>query len=369
MEKSNRNYTIIIYNLAGIVMNVGLAVVKFIVGIAVHSHAIMLDGVNGISDSLSLALTILSATIGNKKADEKHPMGYGRIEYISSFLITAIIIYVGVKAIISSVKVLINPHEPPLYNTAAILIMLLSMVLKVVYGVVMRRKGREINSSAMYMTGTDSLGDSLVSAGILFGILVVKFTHFNIENYICILISLILIYTGARLLKDSMDKMLGTRTDPEIKKNIVRTLMDEEEILNVSNMTVHNYGENVYIGSLDIQVPSDMRADEIASLSRRVISIVGDCGVQITSVGINAADMHDPEVAKIWDEVIKTAMRYKSVTRINSLNVDEENKSISFFVVQDYSYHDRDQEKAELEEELRRTFSDMTVEIYSTVDL
>lgn len=369
METTERNLTIIRYNLAGIVMNLGLAALKLVVGKSVNSHAIMLDGVNSLSDSLSSSLSILSAALGNKKADKNHPMGYGRLEYLCTFAITAVIIYVGIRSIIGAVDSVIHPHEAPHYNNAAVSIMVISLSCKLIYGVLMRRKGRSINSAGMIATGSDSLGDALISIGILTGILVIRYTELDIEHYICILISLLLINTGIGLLKESMDKLLGTKVDPELKKRIVRTLMKEPEILNVSNMTVHNYGENVYIGSLDIEVDSDTRAEDITRLSRRVITKARECGVKITSVGITAADMSNPEVAEIWDAVINTALRHESVTRVSSLNVEKEGRSISFYIVQDYSLKDREKERAELLEELREAYPDMNIEMYSTVDL
>ena len=159
----DRNRTIIKYNIAGIVMNLLLAVLKITAGIVARAHAVMLDGVNSLSDMISSLLTILSSYIAGKRGTKDHPLGYGRLEYISSFVVTVIIMYVGAKTLVEAVKTIIHPHDPPEYSPLVVAIMVVSLVCKIAYGIAMRKNGRRLDSDAMIMTGTESLGDALVS--------------------------------------------------------------------------------------------------------------------------------------------------------------------------------------------------------------
>ena len=137
-----RKRIIIRYNVAGIVVNLFLAILKIIVGAGINSHAVMLDAVNGISDSLSLTLSIVSSMLAGLRPNKKHPMGCGRIEYLFSMLITVVIMIVGVRAMIDAFGSIFHPHEAPNYNTAALIIVPVSLVFKLAYGFMMKKKGK-----------------------------------------------------------------------------------------------------------------------------------------------------------------------------------------------------------------------------------
>ena len=186
MEQNNtkRNKIIVKYNIAGIAGNLLLSVFKLVVGIQINAHAVLLDAVNGLSDSLSSVLAIASSWLSGLRPNKKHPMGYGRVEYLFSMLITAIIMLIGAHAMIEAVDGILDPHEAPDYNTYTLVIMVTSLVFKLSYGIVMRRKGKEIRSAAMIMTGTDSLGDSLTSIGILAAMLIYGVT--GVDRTLCL---------------------------------------------------------------------------------------------------------------------------------------------------------------------------------------
>ena len=245
-NNEERHRTIIRYSMAGIIMNLLMAVFKITAGIVAHAHAVMLDGVNSLSDMISSLLTILSSYIAGKRGTKDHPLGYGRLEYISSFVVTVIIMYVGARTLVEAVKTIIHPHEPPEYSPLVIAIMVVSLVCKIIYGTVMRKRGRRLDSDAMIMTGTESLGDALISLAILAAIAIYRVTGADIEHYLCIIISLMILHTGATMIKDCIDKILGVRLADDERKRIAAIPAGFDEVMNVSNLAMHNYGENYY---------------------------------------------------------------------------------------------------------------------------
>ena len=270
-KSEERNRSIIRYNMIGIAMNLLLAVFKIAAGIVAHAHAVMLDGVNSLSDMISSLLTILSSYIAGKRGSRDHPLGYGRLEYISSLVVTMIIMYVGVITLIHAVQTIIHPHDPPHYSTLVIVIMIVSMTCKIAYGVMMRRRGRALDSAAMIMTGTDSLGDALISLSILAAIVIYRATGLDVEHYLCIFIALMIIRTGVQMIRECVTKILGTRLPDEERKRIASIAAGFDEVLNVSNLMMHNYGEGYNVGSLDIEVDERLSAAEISKLTRRII--------------------------------------------------------------------------------------------------
>lgn len=368
-KSRERNRQIIRYNMIGIVMNLFLAVFKITAGLAVHAHAVMLDGVNSLSDMISSLISILSAYIAGKRGSSTHPLGYGRLEYISSFVVTVIIMYIGVKTLIETITSIINPHDAPQYGTTVILIMTVSLACKILYGVLMRRRGRELDSVGMIMTGTDSLGDALISLSILVAIAIYRMTGVDIEHYLCIFIALMIIRTGVEMIRDCIDKMLGTRLSDEDRRMIISIAAEFDEVLNVSNLMIHSYGEGCYVGSLDIEVDETKTAVEISRLTRRIIKRAAEHGVILTSVGICATNTTDPETVKAWDNIIATAGKHDAVKYVHSFMVDFEEKSMSFAVVPDYSVKERDKSIAIFIEEIENLYPDMRVEILKEIDM
>ncbi|MBQ9384312.1 MAG: cation transporter [Ruminiclostridium sp.] len=346
-----------------------MSVFKLVVGIQINAHAVLLDAVNGLSDSLSSVLAIASSWLSGLRPNKKHPMGYGRVEYLFSMLITAIIMLIGAHAMIEAVDGILDPHEAPDYNTYTLVIMVTSLVFKLSYGIVMRRKGKEIRSAAMIMTGTDSLGDSLTSIGILAAMLIYGVTGVDLEHYVCIAISCMIFFTGIQLLRQSLDKILGTRTDADHAANIRRLLIMEEGVLNINNLVIHSYGENRYVGSADIEVDENMKASDIAKLSRRLIRHAASAGLTLTSVGISGANISDPEAARIWDNILEIAGKDKCILRLHSFIVDFEEKVISFYVVLDYGMKEREKHLEQFRYDINALCPDMTLEIIEGIDM
>ncbi len=366
---NERTTGIIRYNLLGIAINLFLAVIKIIVGIIIEAHAIILDGVNSISDIVSSAIAIMASYLAEKRSNSAHPFGYGRLEYLCSFVVTMAIMYVGVSTIISTIKAIIDPHDPPSYNTIAIIIMIVSFILKLSYGLLMRKKGSDLSSTAMIATGTDSLGDSLFSLAVLVAIVVYRLTGLDIEHYLCIFSSLMILFTGVSIIRECTTKILGERIDPEEKKKIVNMIAEYDEVLNVSNLVLHNYGEGHLIGSVDIEVDGKMMAEQISMLSRRIINKARKMGVVITSVGISGTDLSDPEALKIQDEIADISTRYDGIKKVNAFTIDLNNKIISFYAVPDYSVKDREEDIEAFRKELKKRFPDYHIYIQEGIDM
>ena len=354
---------IIKYNITGIVINLFLSFGKLAVGLLTHAHAVILDGIEGFSDLISAVFTIFSAKIGAKKADKEHPFGYGRMEYLMSILVTLIIMFIGLRSIFESIRDIIDPHEAPDYNLAVVLVMSVSLAVKLIYGIFLRKKGREITASALIMTGTDYMGDALNAAAILAAILIEKLFSVDIEHYLCIAISLMIIHTGIQMLRECVTKILGTSVDPEFKKRIKTMIIMEDGVYNVSNLVIHNYGESVYVGSVDIEVDKDMRAGEIGKLSRTLIQKADELGLTLTAVGISGTDASSPEANRIWDEILDVIRQRKNILRANSFAVDFDEKQISFSIVPDPAEQEKEAIRQELLDQLNNLFPDMTIDI------
>lgn len=368
-KTDNRFQTIIRYNIIGIAINLVLSTAKIIIGFVTNAHAVILDGIEGFSDLISSVFTIFSAKVGEKKADKMHPFGYGRAEYLASLLITIIIMLFGIRTIIESVQNILDPHEAPHYDTAVVTIMVLSLVLKLSYGFILRKKGREINSDAMVMSGVDCMSDSVTSIAILAAILIKKIFDFDIEHYLCIGISLLIIGTGVQMLRECVTKILGTPVDPEFKKKIKNMIAMEEGVYNVPTLVIHNYGEGVYVGSVEIVVDENMRAAEITKLSRRITKKADELGMTVTAVGITGTNTSSHKADEIRDRIVDIVRQNKNIRRAHSITVDFQEKHISFSVEPNYDDPDHEKTRQDLINELQTIFPEMTITIRTVKEI
>lgn len=364
-----RKKTIIKCNIGSMAINTVFSALKIIVGNIFKISVLIADGTNDLSDALSAILGIISAAVASKKADKNHPMGYGRFEYISSLAVVMIVIYAGLKTLYDGITGIIFTHEQPNYGIPVILVSIISVVVNLFYGLFLQRTGRRLRSEALVMNGTDSIGDCLVSAAVIVAVLVKYFFNIYIENYLCIVIAIMILHTGFSMIEECMIKILGARADDEFKRSIKEMIMSEEEVLNVFNLVIHTYGEGVYVGSVDIEVDQDSKASDISLLSRRIIKNANKLGLVLSSVGICANNIKDPSVALIYDEVIDTIMKYKSINRAQSFIADLNHKNMSFYIIQDLSNENSEKERKDLYDELKEKFPDMEIDIYSAIDM
>lgn len=368
MDSRERNRAVIRYSSVGVAINIVLCVGKLIVGLSIGSTAIQLDGINSLADSVASFFIILSAFLAMKRADKVHPFGYGRFEYLFSLLFAMFIIYIGGKAIVEAVMGLFNDSPSPVYGTWSIVVMSASMVAKISYGFYAKKGGRKINCPSLVLTGADSLADAFTALAILVGIVADKLFGWDIDEYLCIFIGIMILKTGFGMIGECLNKILGTRVDPEFRNKIRQMIIMEDGVLNVSNLMIHDYGEGAKIGSVDIEVDGNLRANEICRISTELKGLARKEGLILTSVGISGSNDSSAETDAIWAQIMETVTKYKGILRAHSFVIDPEGKQMSFYIVEDYGDKDAENEKELLQQELRQKFPSMDIKVHSSIN-
>ena len=363
----NRNKVIIRFNIAGIIMNLLLSAAKLIIGLKIGSRAVMLDAVNGFSDMFTSVLSILSTLFGGKRADRAHPFGYGRLEYITSMFGSVFVIFMAAHAIYGSVRDLMSADaSAPNYNKAVIILMAISLVAKVIYGLLTRAAGKRIRSTALVMSGTETIGDSIVSAAILLSIAIYRVRHVNLEPWLSIAISLFIIKTGVELILECANKLLGAKGDPKLFREIKEMVAEEPEVQNVFCLILHNYGEELCVGSVDIEVDEGMNVAQTTQLMRRIRRRAAEKGVRMTSVGIYGTDSRK---AGMWDKILEIVRTHREIRRAYAFSYDDDAKTASFLVVLKPDARNETHSVARLERELEQAFPGVDFDIDRVLDL
>lgn len=243
--------------ICGIICNGILFIIKLVIGIMVKSIAILSDAFNNLSDMGSSVVSIAGARISARKPDSDHPYGHGRAEYISSLIVSILIILVGYELFRSSVRGLFNPRQIVIGPTALIFL-ILSTLLKLWMWSANRYMGRKINSGLLLATAKDSLNDVLATSVVIVSALVSPHTSIPVDSIVGIIVSGFIFYAGYNVAKETTDKLLGQCVEEKLSCEIKDALMENENILGMHGLMVHDYGEGRKIASVHAEVPEDM---------------------------------------------------------------------------------------------------------------
>ena len=246
-------------NLAGMVgifCNLLLFVLKLTVGILSSSISVMADALNNLSDMGSSVVTMLGFRLASKPADPDHPYGHGRFEYISAFIVSGLIIVVGVELMKSSIDKILNPSDLH-FTWLSVGILISSVIVKFWMFLFNRTVGKKIESDAVIATAADSRNDALTTTAILLSVVVMMLTEINIDAYIGVLIAIFILWSGFKTAKETLDPLLGQPLPMEEAKELEREIMSFDGFLGVHDLMTHNYGVGRSFASVHVEVPCD----------------------------------------------------------------------------------------------------------------
>ena len=223
---TGRETVIIRTSLIGILTNLFLSGFKITLGLISKSIAIVLDGVNNLSDALSSVITIIGARMAGKAPDRKHPLGHGRIEYLSAMIVAAIVLYAGLSALIASVQAILEP-ETAEYTPASLVILGVAIAVKLILGRYVKKQGEKVKSGALIASGSDAMFDAILSASALGSALIYLASGISLEAWVGAVISVFILRAGIRILMETLDQILGSRADPETSR-AVRDILNAE---------------------------------------------------------------------------------------------------------------------------------------------
>ena len=358
----NRAQKIIRTSVVGIVANVMLAAFKAAVGIVASSVAIVMDAVNNLSDALSSVITIIGTKLSERPADREHPFGFGRVEYFSAIIIAVLVLSAGITSLIESVKKIFSPTEPE-YTTVTLIVIVVAIVVKLVLGQFVKRQGEELKSDALIASGSDALFDAVITLATLVSAGIMLVWHVSIDGILGALISLVIIKAGIEMLASPVNELLGARISQELVHDIRREVGDFEGVHGVFDIILHNYGPNLLIGSLHINVYDTMNAHEIHGLTRSISEQMFERHGIIMTVGVYAIATGDNKRTELQSMVMQALAKHKEILQVHGFYYFEKENRVSVDIVPDISVHDDAALTALLTEELKQLVPDVDVTI------
>ena len=249
-------------SIVGIICNVLLFLIKYAMGTLSHSISIVSDAFNNLSDCAGCLVTLLGYKMASKPADKNHPFGHGRMEYLTSLIIAALIIFVGIELLKNSVEKIINPVEIR-FSFAVLISLVFSIAVKLWMAVFNAELGKKINSSVLTETAKDSKSDVIATSATLIALICSLFTALPVDGVMGLLVSVFILKSGYDIVKDTVDELLGKPADPEIINHIKEYVLKNDKIIGIHDLIIHSYGPGNIIGSCHVEVKSNESFTEV----------------------------------------------------------------------------------------------------------
>lgn len=350
-----REKTIIKTSIYGIVVNLILVAFKAAVGLVAGSITIVLDAVNNLTDALSSVVTILGTKLAGRAPDREHPYGHGRIEYMTTLVVGAIVLFAGVSAMIEAAPKIIHPELAD-YSVVSLIIVAVAVVVKFVFGKYVKGVGQKIHSGSLVASGADAIFDSVLSFSTLVGAIITMVWQISLDGWIGVVIAAFIIKASVEMLHEAWMDIVGRRPDSKLAKQIKTAISDFPEVSGAYDLVLHDYGPNEVIGSVHIQVPDKMDAKEIHRLTRDITyKIYAEFRVILT-VGIYADNTDNQENRAIKNALQEIVKKYPEVLQMHGFYVDDEKKLVAFDLIIDFKSKDRNKVKNKVVRKIKEQF-------------
>ena len=366
---NSREKTIIRTSVISIIANIVLAGFKAFVGLLSNSIAIISDAVNNTSDALSSIITIAGTKLAGKAPDKKHPYGYGRIEYITSSIISCIVLYAGITSLVESVKKIIHPEAAD-YSIITLIILISGIIVKFILGIFVKKKGKDVNSDSLVASGSDAFNDAILSISVLISAVIYMLFKISLEAYVGAVLSVFIIKSGLELVKESVDNILGVRIESDLANNIKKEIIKEPEVQGAFDLILNNYGPDKYLGSVHIEVSDTLTVAEVDKISRKITkTIMEKYGVILHTIGVYSVNTQDEKTAKIQKEIHDIVFSHNGILQMHGFYLDEAEKIISFDIIIDFSIKNREELYKAIYDEIQQKFTGYKVNIALDVDI
>ena len=341
MEKADRQKIIIRTSILGIAVNLAIAAVKVLIGLASSSLAIISEGINNASDAASAFLTLAGTRLSAKHPDEKHPFGYGRIEYLTSLVVAVLILYTGLSLLRESIDGIIHPSEMSV-SFAAIAIVAVSAVCKLALGVYTIGMGRKTGSDALMAVGEEGRNDSAFSVMTIAVSLIYMVSGFSLDAYAGVIFALVVMKSGLETLGETVSNLIGRSGQHELAAKLYREIRSTKGIVNAADMMLHDYGPDAYSGSVNVELDHSLSIGEAYSFIHELqLRIMHEYKVTMV-FGIYAVDEDSEESRLLRRTIGEFVKNYEHACSFHAVYMDKAAEKIYCDIIVDYKLEDWD---------------------------
>jgi len=349
----------------GIISNLILCIFKIGTGLIFSSIAILADGINNLADASGSLITLVGFKLAGRKPDKDHPYGHGRTEYLSGLIVSVMVLAIGLSLLKTSIEKTIHP-QPLEFSILTIVVLVVAIAIKLWQTSFNMSIGKIINSDALLATGADSRNDVISTSAVLLSVIIGKFANINIDGPVGIIVAAFIIYSGISLVKETIAPIMGQAPDEELVKEIERIVTEDENILGIHDLIVHDYGPGRLFASLHAEVDGDKNVfalhDTIDNLE---IKVLDELKVLLT-IHMDPVDTKDPNVARAKDFLSQIKQQIPGFWNYHDVRVvtGPTHTNVVFDVVADYDCKLSD---LELKEEIQKKLTALDSKMVAVV--
>ncbi|MDR1354517.1 MAG: cation diffusion facilitator family transporter [Oscillospiraceae bacterium] len=347
LKQKERDAQILKVGVMGVCMNLLLVLIKLAIGKATNSVALICDSINNLMDAGAAIVSIVGAKLASRLPTKKHPYGYGRIEYIAGLIISIAILVCGLFFLKESVIAIAQPKKVH-FDWFSILGIAFGIVIKIYLWWQNKQIGIKINSHMLKAVSIDALADVLIASLTLVIAAISSFSDVKIDGYMGVFISMFVIHSGLKLIREMFGNIIGMGMDKPIANKIYARIMQQELACEAHDLIFHNYGPEKYMGSVEVGIKDYCTIKEVSDLFARLRSeIEEEFGILMT-FGIYSTGDYDEELFRMEEEIKEVVKKFEPVLGVHAFSADKQAKKMHLDVVADFQVSNEQTLKAEI---------------------
>lgn len=309
-----------VFSIFSIVCNIIMVCFKLLVSFITNSVSIRADAFNNLSDVGSNLATLFGFKLSNKHPDADHPYGHGRMEYVSGMIVSFLILLMGFEAAKEAFLKIIHPEDIS-FSYIAIIVLIISILIKLIMAIMNKKAGKAINSDALNAAGQDSINDSLVTGATLLCLIIYKITNINIDSYLGFVASILVLKSGIEIFKDVLDTILGKAPDKQLILDIEKTVCSHNEVLGIHDLMLHDYGPSQKFMSLHAEVKAQIPVIELHDVIDNIEMEILDKYQILTTIHMDPIDTSDKIANSLKKKVNKIVLEINDSYNIHDFRI------------------------------------------------
>ncbi len=357
MEKGNQRKKIILFtSIAGILSNIVLAIIKVVIGYLSHSVAIVSDGANNATDSLSSIVTIVGYKVSERHPTKAHPLGFGRAEYISAMAIAFIVIFTGITFLEQSIEATIHPEGISI-SSLMLMVLIFTIFIKIFLWRLDLKMGKKAKSEALTASGLDAVSDAVTALITIIAAVIEKYSSLKVDGPAGIIVSAFIIYNGCVALKGTLNSVIGERPKKKTVEELTEIINKHPPLNGCFDIMIHSYGPVESIGSCNVEVPENVKAETVFdAIMEAKEEILEKTGIYMT-IGMLAVNNLIPEVHELEENVLLCLKETSShIISIHAFHIHFKRKLVHFDMVVDFDVKDMKVFRKQIGEALKKSF-------------
>ena len=336
----------ILASVIGIICNVFLFIVKFIIGLLIHSITVTADSFNNLSDAASSIISFVGVKMANRPADKEHPFGHGRAEYVSALIVAFLVVQVGFTCFKSSFDKVLHPQLIS-FDPILVGILALSILVKVWMASYNAKLGKKIQSKVMLATSADARGDVIITSATVLSILIGHFTKLAIDGYAGIIVSIFVLISGYNIAKDTLEPLLGEAIDRELYEKITDIVESFDGIKGTHDLIIHSYGPTRQMATIHAEVSNQMGIEEAHELIDKIErEVFRERNVYLV-IHMDPVELDNEVVKEKKEQVTAIVKSFDDTLSIHDFRmmICEQSTRIFFDLLLSYSYNKKQEEE------------------------